>query len=54
VDDIGPDTPLWLSVPLLRAFAEYLYATGTGFHPAMRRIAASTTTPEKGSDSYSV
>jgi len=24
VDDIGPDSPLWLSVPLLRGLAEYL------------------------------
>jgi len=29
VDDIGPDSPLWLSVPLLRGLAEYLYATPT-------------------------
>jgi len=46
VDDIGPDGPLWLSVPLLRGFAEYLYATGTGFPPAMLHIGASTATPE--------
>ena len=38
VDDIGPDSPLWLSVPLLRGLAEYLYTTRTGFPPAMLRI----------------
>jgi len=38
VDDIGPDGPLWLSVPLLRGFAEYLYAMRTGFPPTMLRI----------------
>jgi len=38
VDDIGPDGPLWLSVPLLRGLAEYFYATRTGFPPAMLRI----------------
>jgi len=53
VDDIGPDGPLWLSVPLLRGFAEYLYATRTGFPPTMLRIRANTATPEPGSDSDS-
>jgi len=53
VDDIGPDGPLWLSVPLLRRFAEYLYATRTCFPPAMLRIRASTVTPEPGSGSES-
>jgi len=53
VDDIGPDGPLWLSVPLLRGLAEYLYATRTGFPPAMLRIRASTVTPEPGSGSES-
>jgi len=53
VDDIGPDGPLWLSVPLRRVFAEYLYATRTGFPPAMLRIRASTVTPEPGSGSES-
>ena len=53
VDDIGPDGPLWLSVPLLRGLAEYLYATGTGFPPTMLRIRANTATPELGSDSDS-
>jgi len=38
VDVIGPDGPLWPSVPLLRGFAEYLYATPTGFPPAMLRM----------------
>jgi len=46
VDDNGPDSPLWLSVPLLRGLAEYLYATRKGFPPAMVRIHASTMTPE--------
>ena len=46
VDDIGPDGPLLLSDPLLRGLAEYLYATRTGFPPAMVRIRASTVTPE--------
>ena len=53
VDDIGPDGPLWLSVALLRGFAEYLYATRTGFPPAMVRIRANTVTPEPGSGSES-
>jgi len=53
VDDIGPDGPLWLSVTLLRGFAEYLYATRTGFPPTMLRIRANTATPEPGSDSDS-
>jgi len=53
VDDIGPDAPLWHSVPLLRGLAEYLYATRTGFPPAMLRVRASTATPEPGSDSES-
>ena len=53
VDDIGPDSPLWLSVPLLRGLAEYLYATRTGLPPAMLRIRASTVTPEPGSGSES-
>jgi len=53
VDDIGPDGPLWLSVPLLREFAEYLYATRTGFPPAMLHIRASTVTPEPGFGSES-
>jgi len=51
VDDIGPDGPLWLSVPLLRGLAEYLYATRTGFPPTMLRIRANTATPEPGSGS---
>jgi len=38
VDNIGPDAPLWHSVPLLRGLAEYLYATRMGFPPAMLRI----------------
>ena len=54
VDDIGPDAPLWLSVPLLRGLAEYLYSTQAGFPPAMLRIRASTVDPESGSDSGSV
>ena len=53
VDDIGPDGPLSLLVPLLRGLAEYLYATCTGFPPAMLRIRASTVTPEPGSSSES-
>jgi len=53
VDDIGPDGPLWLSVPLLRGLAEYLYATRTGFSPTMLRIRANTATPEPGSGSDS-
>jgi len=53
VDDIGPDGPLWLSVPLLRGCAEYLYATRTGFPPTMLRIRANTATPEPGSGSDS-
>jgi len=51
VDDIGPDCPLWLSVPLLKGLAEYLYATRTGFPPTMLRIRADTATPELGSGS---
>jgi len=51
VDDIGPDGPLGLSVPLLRGLAEYLYATRTGFSPTMLRIRANTATPEPGSAS---
>ena len=31
VEDIGSNGPLWLTVSLLRGFAEYLYATRTGF-----------------------
>ena len=54
VDDIGQDGPLWLSVPLLRGLAEYLYATRTGFPPAMLRIRANTATPEPAADSDSV
>jgi len=50
VDDIGPDGPLWLSVPHLRGLAEYLYATRAGFPPTMLRIRANTATPEPGSD----
>jgi len=38
MDNIGPDGPLWLSVPLLRGLAVYLYATRTGFPPAMLHI----------------
>jgi len=53
VDDIGPDGPLWLLVPLLRVLAEYLYATRTGFPPTMLRIRADTATPEPGSGSDS-
>ena len=53
VDNIGPDGPLWLSVPLLLGFAEYLYATRTGFPPTMLRIRANTATLEPGSDSDS-
>jgi len=53
LDDICPDGPLWLSVPLLRGFAEYLYATRTGFPPTMLRIRANAVTPEPGSDSES-
>jgi len=53
VDDIGPNGPLWFSVPLLTGFAEYLYATRTGFPPAMVRIRANTVTPEPGSGSES-
>jgi len=37
LDDIGPDRPLWLSVPLLRGLAEYHYATRTHFPPTMLR-----------------
>jgi len=53
VDDIGPDGPLQLSVPLLRGLAEYRYGTRTGFPAAMLRIRADTNTPEpdSGSDS---
>jgi len=54
VDDIGPDAPLWVSVPLLSGLAEYLYSTRTGFPPAMMRIRASTVDPESRSDSGSV
>jgi len=53
VDDIGPDGPLWLSVPLLRGLAEYLYAPCTGCPPTMLRIRANTATPEPGSGSAS-
>ena len=53
VDDIGPDGPRWLSVPLLRGLAEYHSSTGTGFRPAMLRIRATTLTPEPGSGSES-
>jgi len=53
VDDISPDAPLWLSVPLLRGLAEYLYATRTGIPAAMLRIRANTATAEPGSDSDS-
>jgi len=53
VDHIGPDGPLWLSVPLLRGLAEYLDATRTGFPPTMWRIQANTATPELGSGSDS-
>jgi len=49
VDDIGPNATLLLSVALPRRFTEYLYATHTGFPPAMLRIRASTGTPETGS-----
>ena len=51
VDDIGPDGPLWLSVPLLRGLAEYLYATRKGFPPPMMPTRANTVTPELGSGS---
>jgi len=53
VEDIGPDGPLCLSVPLLIGLAEYLYATRTGFPPAMVRIRANTVTPVPGSGSES-
>ena len=53
VDDIGPDGPLWLSVPLLRGLADNLYATRTGFPPTILRIRVNTATPEPGSDSDS-
>jgi len=53
VDDIGPDGPFRLSVPLLRGLAEYLYAARMGFPPAMLRIRADTVTPEPGSGSES-
>jgi len=53
VNDIGPDCPLWLSVPLLRGLAEYLYNTRAGFPPTMLRIRANTATPEPGSGSDS-
>ena len=53
VDDIGPDGPLWLSVPLLRRLAAYLYATHTGFPPTMLRIWPSTANAEPGSASDS-
>jgi len=53
VDDIVPDTPLRLSILLLRGLAEYLYATRTGFPPAMLRIRAGNVDPESGSDSDS-
>jgi len=53
VDGIGPDGPLWLSVPLLRGLAEYLYATRTDFPPTMLCIRPNTATPEVGSDSDS-
>jgi len=54
VDDIGPDAPLRLSVPLLRGLADYVYATRMGFPPAMLRIRASTAMPQAGSDSDGV
>jgi len=53
VDDFVPDGPLWLSVPLLRGLAEFLYTTRTGFPPSMLRIRADTTSPEPGSGSDS-
>jgi len=53
VDDIGPDAPLWLSVPLLTGLAEYRHSTRTGFPPAMLRIRARTVDPKSGSDSDS-
>ena len=51
VDEIGPDSSLRLSVPLLRGLPEYLYVTRPGFPPTMLRIRANTATPEPGSDS---
>ena len=53
VDDIGPDCPLWLSVPLLSGLADNLNTTCAGFPPTMLRIRANTATPEPGSDSDS-
>ena len=53
VDNIAPNTPLWLLVPLLKGFAEYFYATGIGFPPAMLRVRANTATPEAESASDS-
>jgi len=53
VDDLGPDGPIFLTVPLLRGLAEYLYTTRTGFPQAMMRIRANTVTPEPGSASES-
>ena len=53
IDDIGRDGPLWLLVPLLWGFAEYLYATRTRFPPTMLLIRANTATPEPGSGSDS-
>lgn len=50
VDDLGPDAPLWSSVPLLRGLAEYLYATCTGFPPAMEYCGAIPTSPSSGSE----
>ena len=45
IDDLGPDAPLWSSVPLLRGLAEYLYATRTGFPPAMQYCRAIPSSP---------
>jgi len=41
-------SPLWLSVPLLKVLAEYLYTTHTGFPSAMLRVQACAATPETG------
>jgi len=35
VTDIGPEAPLWLSLPLLKRLASFIGVTSTGFRPMM-------------------
>ena len=50
VDNIGPDAPLSSSVPLVRGVANYLYASCTGFPPAMIACHAAVSSPSSGSE----